>query len=179
MHRTITLTFAILAFSTTALAVPPVRPPQRAGLRPTATGMRPPAPPPVPVVPVQLVGLRVGPDRLWNAVHHALQRDAWAALTACTTPEAPARGSVHVELVTPERGPRLVRVRSTGRPDAVLEQCVRRAAARIVLPPREEDVAPATPVTNPPADAPTEPSAAAEDVVSFDVAYGMPRLTRR
>jgi hypothetical protein len=179
MRRTVTLTFAILASSATALAVPPGRPPQRAGLRPTAAVMRPPSPPPAPVVPVQLAGLRVGPDRLWSAVHHALQRDAWAALTACTTPEASARGSVHVELVTPERGLRLVRVRSTGRPDAALEQCVRRAAARIVLPPREEDVAPATPVTAPPADAPTEPAAAPEDVVSFDVVYGLPRLTRR
>lgn len=179
MRRTITLTFAILAFSATALAVPPVRPPQRAGLRPTTTVMRPPAPPPAPVVPVQLAGLRVGPERPWNAVHHAIQRDAWVALNACTTPEAPARGGVHVELVTPERGPRLVRVRSTGRPDAVLEQCVRRAAARIVLPPREEDVTPIAPAADPPTDAPTGPVDAPEDVVSFDVLYGMPRLTRR
>lgn len=118
-----------------------------------------------PVVPVQIAGVRPGAHRTFAAVSHAIHRDALPWLAQCQPPR-PARGVVHVELASDARGHWRVTDVTTPRRDASLEQCVRAAAERVVVPPSdvlEEGVTPAP---------------EAEDPVAFDVAFGMPRLGR-
>ncbi|MEZ4410952.1 MAG: hypothetical protein R3A52_31410 [Polyangiales bacterium] len=135
------------------------------------------APAPAPTVPVQIAGLRPGADRTWASVLHAIRRDAGPWLSYCAATLSP-RGVVRVTLAPEGRRWGVSEVSGPVR-DARVTECVRRAAARVVVPPSE-----VIPVI-PPAESaePAEASAAepepAPDTVSFEVAFSMPRLGRR
>ncbi len=161
----------------------------------------PRTPPPPPTVPVQVAGVRPGPGRPWVAAAHAIRRDALPGLYACAVTLRDARGMVHVELSQRESGAWVVSEVSSARRDRALESCVRRAAERIVVPPSDADALPVTtptpsdnqthPTVQPSEPAPgdlvpgaiaTAPAPAvvpAEDLVAFDLAFGMPSLTAR
>ncbi len=140
--------------------------PQTPAGRPRAASLRP-APPALsaaPVVMVQLAGLRPGEGRSWAATMHALRRDALPWLEVCATALGPPRTMVRVELVHRAGARWGVGTVEASRRHTALEDCVRRAAERVVVPASEQ--VEAEPGAEPTPEAP----------VSFDVAFGMPRF---
>jgi len=95
----------------------------------------PPAPPPRPVVDLQLAGLSTAGERRFSAVMHAIRRDAMPAATACVAQFPNARGVVTVTLTPAARGRQAAAVESPF--PAEVARCFRDAAARVTLPPRE------------------------------------------
>lgn len=122
-----------------ARAFPPKRPPSR------------PAAAAAPVVPVQIAGLAAGDGRTFASVMHAIRRDALPGLLACHAQLQP-RGMVRVALEPRADGRWTVAGVSSARRDRALEACVRRAVARVAVPPSE---------------GPEDPP------VAFSVAFGM------
>lgn len=135
---------------------------------------------PAPTLPVQIAGLRPGADRTWASVLHAIHRDAGPWLSYCAATLSP-RGVVRVTLAPEGRRWGVSEVSAPGH-DARVAECVRRAAARVVVPPSE--VIPVIPPAESAEPAAGESAAAPEpapapDTVTFEVAFAMPRLGRR
>lgn len=135
---------ACLAFAVVALCAPAaLAVPRRA---PGATVRRAPArrvvrPAPRPALDLQVSGLAAG-ERRFHAVLHAIHRDAMPGFAACLPAAPAARGIAALTLTPSRRGPSLVELR--GALPAPLAECLRAAATRVVLPPRElvDDEAP-------------------------------------
>lgn len=130
---------------------------------------------PPPSVPVQIAGLRPGGDRTWASVLHAIRRDALPWLNYCYTTLSP-RGVSRVVLSPSDANPNRWTVSEITVPgnNSALKDCVRRAAARVVVPPSE--VVPVVASSDPGGvlSAPTAP-----DTVSFEIIFSLPRLGQR
>jgi hypothetical protein len=149
----------VLALTSSATATPRDRHLARRNQVPAALPA-PPSAPPLPPVALQLSGLRVRVPVPRTAVIHALARDVWPELVKCVTPPPRVRGFVTVEVREVREAGDALDIRVDGGPparDSRLTACVRRAVARVELPPYEGD-------------APTDAS------VAFDLAFGVPPL---
>jgi len=126
------LAFAVVALcAPAALAVPRRAPGATARRAPVRRVVRPVA---RPTLDHQVSGLAAG-ERRFHAVLHAIHRDALPGFAACLPGSPAARGVASLTLTPARRGPSQVELRSAL--PAPLADCLRAAATRVVLPPRE------------------------------------------